>query len=105
MMPVSFSIPMLAGRQEDLEKISNYEDLAAATEKIRVEHPEAEIGRFFSEEAMMRWFLPVTASAFVEEEGGIDEEALSEFLTLTNRIYTAAIEGLSDTARESYGYQ
>lgn len=104
-MPVSFSLPMVMGRQADIESITDYASLADVVEKIRAERPDAEIGRFFSEEAAARWFLPVTAISFVEESGEINEAALAEYLSLTNRIYTASLEGLSDTAKESYGYQ
>ena len=105
MMPVSFTIPMVAGRKEDLAGITDYASLADTVERIREEHPDAEIGRFFSEEAMVRWFLPVAATAFVDESGAVREDALLEYLTLTDRIYTASQEGLSDTAKESYGWQ
>ncbi|MDE6600693.1 MAG: extracellular solute-binding protein [Lachnospiraceae bacterium] len=104
-VPVYFQIPMLAGRQSDLESIRDYASLADAAERIRAEKPDAEIGRFFSEEATVRWFLPVAATAFVEESGGINEESLREYLSLTDRIYKTAQEGLTDTVKESYGYQ
>lgn len=104
-MPVSFSLPALLGRQGDIEGITDYASLADTVEKIRAERPEAMIGSFFSVEAMMRWFLPVTATAFVDEEGNINEAALAEYLSLTNRIYTASQEGISDEEKERYGYQ
>ena len=105
MMPVSFSVPMVVGRQEDIAGITDYASLADTVEKIREEHPEAMIGSFFSEESMMRWFLPVAAASFVEESGEIDEAALKEYLAFTNRIYTASQEGISDEIKEQYGYQ
>lgn len=105
MMPVSFSVPMVMGRQEDIAGITDYASLADTVEKIRTEHPEAMIGSFFSEESMMRWFLPVAAASFAEESGEIDEAALTEYLAFTNRIYTASQEGISDEIKEQYGYQ
>ncbi|MCM1268333.1 MAG: ABC transporter substrate-binding protein [Bacteroidales bacterium] len=105
MMPVSLTLPMVSGRQDDLAGITDYASLADTVEKIRAREPEAEIGRFFSEEAMMRWFLSVAAPAFLEASGGIDEQALTEYLTLTKRIYAASQEGLADETKESYGWQ
>lgn len=105
MMPVSFSLPALVGRQGDIGGITDYESLADAVERIREERPEATIASFFSEEVMMRWFLPVTATSFAEESGNISEEALKEYLSLTDRIYTASQEGISDEVKERYGYQ
>lgn len=105
MMPVSFSLPVVEGRREDVAAITDYTSLAAAVEKIKAEKPEAEIGSFFSEEAMMRWFLPVAATAFVEEPGGIDKAKLTEYLSLTNSLYTTALEGIAYSTREIYGRQ
>lgn len=105
MMPVTFKLPMVAGRQENLAGITDYASLAAAAEKIKAEKSEAEIGRFFSEEATMRWFLPVAATAFMEESGGINEAKLAEYLSLTDSLYTTAVEGIVDSAKETYGYQ
>lgn len=105
MMPVTFSLPMVAGRKENLASITDYASLAAAAEKIKAEKPEAEIGRFFSEEATMRWFLPVAATAFVEESGNINETKLAEYLSLTSSLYQAAVEGIADDTKETYGRQ
>lgn len=105
MMPVTFKLPMVAGRQENLAGITDYASLAAVAEKIKAEKPGAEIGRFFSEEATMRWFLPVAATAFVEESGSINETKLAEYLSLTNSLYQTAVEGIADDTKETYGYQ
>ena len=105
MMPVTFKLPMVAGRQENLAGITDYASLAAVAEKIKAERPAAEIGRFFSEEATMRWFLPVAATAFVEESGSINETKLAEYLSLTNSLYQTAVEGIADDTKETYGYQ
>lgn len=105
MMPVTFKLPMVAGRQENLAGITDYASLVTAAEKIKAEKPGAEIGRFFSEEATMRWFLPVAATAFVEESGAIDEAKLTEYLSQTNRLYKAALEGIADNTKETYGRQ
>lgn len=103
MMPVSFAVPMLEGRQADIDGIADYASLADTVEKIREENPEAEIGRYFSEEAAVRWLLPV--AVFADESGNIGREALSEYLYQTNRIYAASQEGISDRLKESYGRQ
>lgn len=103
MMPVSFAVPMLEGRQADIDGITDYTSLADTVEKIKEEQPDAEVGRFFSEEAAVRWLLPV--AVFADESGNIGREALSEYLYQTNRIYAASQEGISDRLKESYGHQ
>lgn len=105
MVPVSFQIPMVIGRQDDLAGITDLASLADTVEKIKAKKPEAEICRFFSEEATVRWLLPVAATTFMEEAGGIDGEALSKYLSTMNQISKTALEGIPDEVRESYGWQ
>lgn len=103
-MPVRFTLPMVVGRKEDIAQITDYASLAQTTERLRKDHPNAAIGNFFSEEAMMRWFLPVSAPVFLTEDG-MDEKALSDYLTQTKRIYDASLEGISEEIKERYDRQ
>ena len=105
MMPVTFQIPMMIGRQDEIADITDLQSMADTVEKIKAEKPEAEICRFFSEEATVRWLLPVAATAFIEESGSIDGEALSEYLSVMKQIYTTSLEGVPDDVKESYGWQ
>lgn len=105
MMPVYFQIPMVIGRQDDLSGITDLASLKDTVEKIKAEKPEAEICRFFFEEATVRWLLPVAATAFIGESGGIDGEALSAYLSAMDQISKTALEGIPDFVAESYGWQ
>ncbi len=105
MMPVYFQIPMVIGRQDDLAGITNLTSLVDTVEKIKAEKPEAEISRFFSEEATVRRLLPVAATAFIGESGSIDSAALSEYLSAMKQISTTALEGIPEYVEESYGWQ
>lgn len=105
MMPVTFTVPMVIGREDVIEGITDYASLADAVEKVKAEHPEAKVCSYFSEEAAVRWLLPVAATAFIDESGDINREALTEYLSLTERMYKASLEGISDFAKESMGWQ
>ena len=105
MMPVYFQIPMVIGRQDDLAGITDLTSLVDTVEKIKAEKPEAEISRFFSEEATVRRLLPVAATAFIGESGSIDSAALSEYLSAMKQISTTALEGIPEYVEESYGWQ
>lgn len=105
MMPVTFSVPMVMGRETDIAGITDYVSLVNAVDQVKAEHPGAKICSFFSEEAAVRWFLPVAAPVFVEETGNINREALSEYLSLTERMYHASLEGISDFSKESLGWR
>lgn len=104
-MPVTFSVPMVIGRKDVIEGITDYASLADTVDQVKEEHPNAKVCSFFSEEAAVRWLLPVAAPAFMEESGNINREALSQYLSLTERMYQASLEGISDFAKESLGWQ
>lgn len=101
MMPVSFSLPMVGGRQADVDGVTDYTSLADTMERLRQENPDVGICDFFAGEATVRWFLPVSATAFVEESGKINAELLRDYLSDTQRIYQAANEG-PDYLKEQY---
>lgn len=105
MVPVTFSVPMVLGREDEIEGITDYASLADTVDQIKAERPGAKVCSFFSEEAAVRWFLPIAATAFVEESGNINKEALSEYLSLTERMYHASLEGISDFTKDSFGWQ
>lgn len=102
MMPVSFTLPMVGGRQEDVEGITDYTSLADTMERLREENPDVGICDFFAGEATVRWLLPMGAAAFVDESGNINTELLRDYLADTERIYKAANEGLPDYLKEQY---
>ena len=105
MMPVCFTLPMVGGRQEDVEGITDYTSLADTMERLREENPDAGICDFFAGEATVRWLLPMGAAAFVDESGNINAELLRDYLADTERIYKAANEGLPDYLKEKYANQ
>ncbi len=105
MMPVTFSVPMVIGRKDVIAGITDYASLADTVDQVKTEKPGAKVCSYFSEEAAVRWLLPVAAPVFIEESGNINREALSEYLSLTERMYTTSLEGISDFAKESMGWQ
>lgn len=105
MMPVSFSLPMVGGRQADVEGVTDYTSLADTMERLRQENPDMGICDFFSGESTVRQFLPVGATAFTDASGKIDEALLRAYLSDTERMYRAANEGLPDYLIEQYANQ
>lgn len=102
LMPASFSLPMVGGRQADVEGVTDYTSLADTMERLREENPDVGICDFFSGESTVRRFLPVGATAFADASGKIDEAQLRVYLSDTQRMYQAANEGLPDYLKEQY---
>lgn len=101
-MPITFDIPAVFGRGDDLAQIHDLASLADTMELLREDNPGQEIIGMFSEEVAVKWLLPVSAPAFVDETGNLDTKVLAEYLEEINRIYTASMDGLSDTLKERH---
>lgn len=101
-MPITFDIPAVFGRGDNLAQIHDLASLADTMELLREDNPGQEIIGMFSEEVAVKWLLPVSAPAFVDETGNLDTKVLAEYLEEINRIYTASMDGLSDTLKERH---
>lgn len=101
-MPVFFTIPAMVGSEDDLAGIYDLASLADSLERLRRENPGKEIIGIFSEEVAVKWLLPISAPAFVDEKGSLDERVVFDYLEKIDRIYTASMEGLSDTSEKYY---
>lgn len=101
-VPVTFTIPAVFGREEDLAQIHDLASLADTMERLREENPGQEIIGMFSEETAVKWLFPVSASSFVDKAGNLDTKVVAEYLEEIDRIYKASLDGISDTLREDH---
>ncbi len=101
-VPAQFRLALIAGKKENVEKVSDLESLAGMMEAYRKENPEGPILGSRSEEEMLNVLMPVCAPAWKGEDGGTDKEMLTQFYTLAKRIWDAENEGISDEVREEY---
>lgn len=117
--PMCVRVPLLAGDRETLDRIS---DLAGAgeapgqmadegetgeasgqtadlagfaeeMEQLRAEEPSGGLLGIYDPETLLRLFGMVSSPAWTDESGGIDEDAVAEFLYQVSRIYDAEQSG------------
>lgn len=102
-IPTEFMIPLIAGDEKDIVKVTDLSSLASLMEELRSGQPQGEILGLSSEEELLHMLLPVCVPAWKDESGKIREEALKEFLTLSKRIWEAESAGISvEEKREEY---
>lgn len=94
-VPARFKVPLIAGEKSNLDKISDLSSLADTIESIRGSRPEGNILGFYTETQVLRSLAMVCASAWQNEDGSVDETAISDFLTQAKRIYQAEVAGIS----------
>lgn len=97
-MPMSMSMPVLMGDADKIHGLFSLEELAELAEAARASQPEGSLFGFCRAEDALKLLAISSMGSWVDENGGMNQEAIQEFLTLSKRIYDAQTSGLS--ARE-----
>ena len=97
-MPMSMAMPVLMGATDKIQGLSSLEELAELAESARVAQPEGSLFGFCRAEDALKLLAISSMGSWMDDNGGVDREAIGEFLTLAGRIYEAQLSGLS--ARE-----
>lgn len=97
-MPMSMSMPVLMGAADKIQGILSLEELAELAESARAAQPEGSLFGFYRAEDALKLLATGSVDSWMDDNGGVDQEAIGEFLTLAGRIYEAQLSGM--TARE-----
>ncbi len=94
MIPMQAGFPVMLGREGYVSEMKDLASVADEMEKIRKDYPEKDILGICSEKMLMKIFSVSSAPAWKKENGEINEDAVSEFLTQMKRIYDAQMDGI-----------
>lgn len=92
-MPMCIQVPLLAGGQNMIRELEDLESIAEKEEELRDTHPQGGIFGIYDPEVLLRLFGMVSSPAWLTEDGKLDEQAVTDFLSLTKRIYDAEMSG------------
>lgn len=98
--PVLFQMPVLAG--EDVAGVNSLLDLADYVEKKRSENPAGSITGSYGARSVLNRLYDLSAVGFVKQDGSVDKEKLTEYLTVSKRIWDADKAGLDADKAEYY---
>ncbi len=102
MVPCEIQLPMVLGKENDVSGMDGLKGIADTMERIRKENPEKGLLDIYSAEGILRLFSMTSAPAWKTESGEMNQEAITEFLKQTKRIYEAQMEGATDKEIERY---
>lgn len=97
-MPMSMSMPVLMGASDKIQGLSSLEQLAELAEEARASQPQGSLFGFGRAEEALQLLAISSMDSWMDDNGGVNGEAIQEFLTLAGRIYDAQTSGL--TVRE-----
>lgn len=104
-MPLRFSIPLLQGNKEDVEKAGDIVSMADMLESYQSEYTEMNMPLSLmgaGPEGFLRAFADVSSPAWQKEDSSLNEEAVTEYLKQAGRIYAAGKESM-DYIKEMAG--
>lgn len=102
MVPCGIQLPYVLGRNEDINNMTSLSDIAGLMEEMRADNPGADLLRLSSPKAMMRVFSLTCAPAWRTEDGTLDKEAVTDFLTQIKQMYDTQMNGLSEEALQAW---
>lgn len=102
MVPCGIQLPYVLGRTKDIPKMTSMSDTANVMKEMREQNPGTDLLRLSSPKAIMRVFSLTCAPAWRTEEGALNAEAISDFLTQAKQIYDIQMDGLSEEAVQSW---
>ena len=103
-MPVKFTIPMMAGHQEDLDKIQDLQTLADVIEENKESENPYQMSTALCNGPMilLRSLAHVSAGAWVDDKGTLDEAAVSDFLAQAYRMYQPSRQMMEELMGDQY---
>ncbi len=91
-VPTFFAFHLCAG--EDVSGIDNLTALADKVEDLRRENPEGNIVGSYLEKEIVTRLYDISSPGFIKEDGSIDKESLTNYLTQAKRIWDVESEDL-----------
>lgn len=91
-LPVRCQLPIVAGEEEVIKKLTNLSSLVDIVKKYQTDKG-AVIGAYTPQELLKRLY-PVCEGAWMKKDGSLDEQAIEEFFTQARKIYQIEQKGL-----------
>lgn len=101
-VPGNVCFPLMLGREKYVSQMTDLTAVADMVEQLRGDNPGEDLLGICSAKGIMKVFSMASESAWVGEQGEIDREAVSEFLTQMKRIYQAQMDGISSKSIDRY---
>ncbi len=101
-VPLEFRIPLIGGRKDIIEPVTEYSSLADMIETARTNNPDSNLMAIGSNSGILKRFLPSCAPSWKTVDGQVNEEKIREFLQQTKRIIDAQMNGTPEDYIKRY---
>lgn len=96
-VPTQFSLPVIAGTDETMQKVSDLTTLKDKIISLRLENPDIDsiLGQV-NAASLIEWLLTTSLPEIVKDDGTLDRGSLIEFLETAKEIYKANYQPADD---------
>ncbi|MBO5032086.1 MAG: carbohydrate ABC transporter substrate-binding protein [Lachnospiraceae bacterium] len=101
-VPAQFRIPFIAGHEDTIQGVEDYQTFADMVEKVRADYPDTNLLMTCSASGIMKRMLTVCEPSWKDTDGQVDKNRIKEFLQETKRIYDAQMNGTPKNEIENY---
>jgi len=101
-VPTEFGMPIIIGRKEYVDNISDYKSLADMLEKAREEYPDKNLLTVCSAKGIMKRSTAICAPSWKDNKGQLDTQRIKEYLEQTKRLYDVQMNGTPQEQIEMY---
>lgn len=101
-VPTEFGMPVIVGREDYVDNISDFESLADMVERAREEYPDKNLLTVCSASGIMKRTAAICAPSWKDEKGQLDTQKIKEYLEQAKRLYDIQMNGTPEEQIESY---
>lgn len=99
-VPSRFSIPLIAGKAEDIERVNDLDSFAECMKELRSKKENGSLIGAYSEENIILTLYDVCAPAWMDEKGMLKKDEIIHFLTKAKEIFEAESQNIPQSDLE-----
>ncbi|MDE7274579.1 MAG: ABC transporter substrate-binding protein [Lachnospiraceae bacterium] len=92
-VPTEFGIPVIIGRKDYVDNVSDFKSLADMVEKAREEYPDKSLLTVCSASGIMKRTAAICAPSWKDDKGQLDTQKIREYLEQAKRLYDVQMNG------------
>lgn len=101
-VPMTVELPLYFGEKKYVNDMQGLEGMVAGAELARAEHPEGPLIDTPYQKNLFDMMIPLCLPAWMEEDGSLDTESLTQFYQTAFRLWELDSAGLSEEERTKW---
>ena len=101
-IPAKFMVPVIAGESRYVDGITGLPELASVLKEIRTQRTDGNILGIYTEKELLKLLAIGCSPSWLEEDGALDRDSLTEFFTYAKQIYETEKQGITPAMEKNH---